>query len=79
MDQGSIYSAFLVSTLVFSMVFVIIMLIPYVLIIRKAGYSGWWVLTIFLPFVGIIMIWVFALARWPLEDRASGVGAEKVF
>jgi hypothetical protein len=55
------------------------MFIPYVMIIRKAGYSGWWVLILFVPIVNFIMIWVFALARWPVEERASGVGAEKVF
>ena len=57
----------------------LIFLVPYVMIIRKAGYSGWWVLVTFVPLVNLIMLWVFALARWPIEERAAGVGAEKVF
>jgi hypothetical protein len=61
--------------LVLSLIFII----PYVMIIRKAGYSGWWVLTMFVPLVNLIMLWVFALARWPVQDRAAGIGAEKVF
>jgi hypothetical protein len=65
--------------LIVALVFTVIMIVPYVMIIRKAGYSGWWVLTLFVPIVNLIMLWVFALARWPVEDRASGVGAEKVF
>jgi hypothetical protein len=57
----------------------LIVFVPYVLIIRKAGYSGWWVLTALIPLVNLIMLWVFALARWPVEQRAAGMGAEKVF
>ncbi|HVY99319.1 MAG TPA: hypothetical protein VHA35_07460 [Dongiaceae bacterium] len=65
--------------LIVGLVFVLIFLIPYVKIIKKAGYSGWWVLTMFIPLVNLIMIWVFAFARWPVEQRAAGIGAEKVF
>lgn len=36
-------------------------------IIRRAGFSGWWVLIGFVPVVNIAMIWVFALGRWPRE------------
>ena len=37
----------------------------YVRIVHKAGYSGWWCLLLFVPFVNIIMIWVFAFSSWP--------------
>ena len=57
----------------------LIFIVPYVMIIRKAGYSGWWVLVTFVPLINLIMLWVFALARWPVEERAAGLGAEKVF
>jgi len=44
--------------------------IPAVMILRKAGYSGWWCLLGFVPLVNIVMIWVFAFADWPaLRDR----------
>jgi len=56
-----------------------VFIIPYVKIVKKAGYSGWWVLTMFVPLLNFIMLWVFAFARWPVEERASGIGAEKVF
>lgn len=36
-------------------------------IAKKAGYSRWWVLTMFVPIVNLIMIWVFAFAKWPIE------------
>jgi len=41
-------------------------------ILRKAGYSGWWVLVTVVPVVNLIMLWVFAFADWPaLRDSAS--------
>ena len=57
----------------------LVVVVPYVKIIQKAGYSGWWVIVGFIPLVNLIMLWVFALARWPVEERAAGIGAEKVF
>jgi len=46
--------------------------VPTVMILRKAGYSGWWVLISFIPFVNLIMLWVFALSRWPIEEQLRG-------
>jgi uncharacterized membrane protein YhaH (DUF805 family) len=46
--------------------------VPILMIIRKAGYSGWWILILFVPIINIIMLWVFAFASWPsLRDHAS--------
>ncbi len=36
-----------------------------VLILRKSGYSLWWLLATFIPIVNIIIIWVFAFSDWP--------------
>jgi hypothetical protein len=41
----------------------------YVRIIHKAGYSGWWVLTMFVPVVNLVVIVMFAFAEWPVERR----------
>jgi hypothetical protein len=38
--------------------------------VGKAGFSPWWAALGVVPFVGIIMLWVFAYAKWPaLPDR----------
>lgn len=37
-------------------------------IIRKAGYSWWWSLLLLIPVVNIVMVWVFAFARWPDQE-----------
>ena len=44
----------------------------YVRIIRRAGYSGWWVLILLVPVVNIVMVWVFAFSNWPALRGAGG-------
>jgi K+-transporting ATPase A subunit len=42
-------------------------------IVHRAGYSRWWLLTMLVPLLNVIMIWVFAFADWPAQasrDRA---------
>lgn len=36
-----------------------------VIILHKAGYSGWWAATFYIPILNVIMLWVFAYADWP--------------
>ena len=38
-------------------------------ILNRAGYSRWWLLTMAVPLVNLIMLWVFAFADWPIEKR----------
>lgn len=47
------------------------MFYPYIRILRRTGHSGWWVLVMFVPLVNMIMIWVFAFAKWPTVDRSN--------
>ena len=38
--------------------------------VRKAGFSPWWAALGIVPVVNIIMLWVFAYAKWPaLPER----------
>ena len=38
--------------------------------VGKAGFSPWWVLFAVVPIVNIVMLWVFAYAKWPaFPDR----------
>lgn len=46
-------------------VILLVYLIPGIKILRKAGYSGWWIILLFIPVVNIIFLWVFAFADWP--------------
>lgn len=49
----------------------VIFLIGYIKIISKAGYSGWWVLIMFVPIVNIIMFLVFAYKEWPIQRELA--------
>ncbi len=40
-------------------------------VLRKAGLSGWWTPLAFVPLLNLVMIWVFAFARWPNEPVPS--------
>ena len=40
-------------------------------ILNRAGYSRWWLLTLVVPIVNLIMLWVFAFADWPAARPRS--------
>src|SRR5208283_3803455 len=57
------------------LVFVLIVLAPVIRILRKAGYSPWYSLLLFVPIVNIVMIYVFAFSTWPVDKaRQTGSG-----
>jgi len=47
----------------------VIFLVAYIKIISGAGYSGWWVLVMFVPILNIIMLLVFAYKEWPIQKE----------
>ena len=53
------------------MVVMLLLVVPFFRILRRAGRSGWWVLLLFIPGFGwLILPWVIAFMRWerPKED-----------
>jgi hypothetical protein len=77
--QEAIVSASLISTLV--LIYAGLSLLGVaagVSILRKAGYSPWWVITGFIPLVNVVMVVAFAFADWPVlqqrrrDQRHSG-------
>jgi len=48
----------------------VIYLVPAWRIATKAGYSGALSLLMLVPLVNIVMLWVFAFVRWPVERDA---------
>ena len=47
-----------------------IFLLPIAKILRRAGWSGWLCLLWIVPFLNLVMLWVFAYSRWPnLPDQ----------
>lgn len=59
--------------LVFALLYVamaVLGIVAMVKILHKAGYSGWWALTMFVPLLNIVMFLVFAFADWPVVRAA---------
>jgi hypothetical protein len=40
-------------------------------IIRRAGYSGWWILIALVPVVNVVMFLVFAFKEWPIQRELA--------
>jgi hypothetical protein len=45
-------------------------------VVKKAGYSPWWALLGVIPVLNIVLLWVFAFARWPRAGGAARAGSE---
>jgi hypothetical protein len=55
------------------LVLVSIAALVYSTIAKKAGFSRWWTLVLFVPIANVVLIWVFAYIEWPVEKNASGI------
>jgi hypothetical protein len=53
------------------LVWIVVFIVPAWRIVMKAGFNGALSLLMLIPLVNIIMIWVFAFVRWPVDQRAS--------
>lgn len=54
--------------IIWDVVYIIISILPYLFftrIVRKAGFSAWWILPSLIPIVGLVLLWVFAFSKWP--------------
>ena len=40
---------------------------PVTRILKRLGYSAWWVIIAFIPLVNLIGLWVLSFVRWPRE------------
>lgn len=40
--------------------------VPTFEILRKAGFSGWWTILVFVPYLNLAALWVFAFVKWPV-------------
>jgi ATP/ADP translocase len=47
----------------------VVFVVAYVSIIRRAGYSGWWILTTLVPVLNIVMFFLFAFKEWPVQQQ----------
>jgi hypothetical protein len=64
-----------VALIVAAVTFVLMLLVG-IAIAKKAGYSGWWgALAVLVPPLGVVLILLFALVKWPaLKERDEALG-----
>lgn len=43
--------------------------IPLWRIASKAGFSGAWSLLMWVPLLNIVLLWVFAFTKWPVQEQ----------
>jgi hypothetical protein len=48
-----------------------LVLSPIIKILRRAGYSEWWALLLYVPVLNVVGLWLFAYGRWPKIGGAS--------
>lgn len=53
------------------LIWLLIIGVPLIRVLTKAGYSGWWVILAIIPLVNLISLWVFAFSRWPALRRSG--------
>jgi len=49
----------------------VVSVIAIVRVVQRAGYSGWWVLIMFVPILNMLALWYFGFAPWPADTRLA--------
>jgi len=57
--------------LIFMLVWIILIVLPFWKITSKAGYSGWLSLLILIPLANIIFLYFLAFSKWPSLSRGG--------
>ena len=47
----------------------LLFVLPLMQIIHRAGYSRTWILAAVVPVANLVLLWVFAFRRWPVERK----------
>ena len=58
------FAEFLIPMIFFAFIATIILVVPYWFIFKKAGFSPWLAVLMFVPLANIIILYVFAFSEW---------------
>lgn len=45
--------------------------VPVSRILRRLGFSGWWTILAFIPWINVVGLWVVAYIRWPKDSAVT--------
>lgn len=48
-----------------------VVLVPYWMVFAKAGFPGWYSLSLIVPFLNIIVLYILAFAEWPIHRELN--------
>jgi hypothetical protein len=61
----------IIAIVVFYIAFIAFFAWMYVRIVRRTGYSGWWVLMALVPIGNLVMLCLFAFKEWPIQRELT--------
>jgi len=64
-------TAFMAIMPIFILIGIVILIIPYWMIFKKAGFSPWLSILMFVPLVNFIMLYVLAFSEWKVVPVAQ--------
>ena len=62
-----------ISEIIFISPILILLVLPFWKIFSKAGFSGWWSLSLLLPIINILVIYILAFSKWPIYKSISDI------
>ncbi len=68
-DNMDMAAGFGILQLVFMLIWLVVIILPFWKITRKAGYSGWLSLLILIPLANLIFLYFLAFSQWPSLSR----------
>jgi hypothetical protein len=58
------FAAFLIPMVFFALIATVVLVVPYWFIFKKAGFSPWLAVLMFVPLANIIILYVVAFSEW---------------
>ena len=51
--------------------YAVAIMVPIGQLLRRMGFSRWWILLSFVPIINIVGLWIVAYAKWPKDNQTS--------
>jgi hypothetical protein len=45
--------------------------LPFGQLLRRTGYSRWWILLSFIPIINVVGLWILEYGKWPIDKRSG--------
>jgi uncharacterized membrane protein YhaH (DUF805 family) len=59
-------------------IYALAVVLPFGQLLRRTGFSRWWILLAFVPVINVVGLWIFAYSKWPIDKRREALLAESI-